>query len=219
MGGHGILEELKQLRKEIKIVTSKYEGSARQIDEHQKQIVSLEGRVGRLTQSSEGYLLIRRRFLDVYKRDIKTMKELKGSGAIRRGNLIAHQGDALGDAMVYDRDHRTDASLYRELYGLDYNQVLDFRTYTDGSFNTSCQKLTIRIESASDDGALFLVLNAHATTVAQGKPLPDDLKVAFNSFLAEIEEYWLQPPAKEPNSPLGSAYYTFWKEFNQHALV
>ena len=83
----------------------------------------------------------------------------------------------------------------------------------------SYQKLTIYTDSASDDGGLFLVLNAYATIVAQGKSLPDDLKVAFNSFLAKVEEYWLQPPNKEPNTPLGSAYYTFWKKFNKQAQV
>lgn len=137
------------------------------------------------------------------------MEELKGSKAIREGNIIAYEGDALGDAMLFDRDQRTDRSIYRELYGLDYQQVLDFRTYTDGLFNTSCQKLTIYIDSASDNGGLFLILNAHAAIAAQGIPLPDDLKVAFNSFLAKAEEYRLQPPTKEPNTPLGSAYYSF----------
>lgn len=102
--------------------------------------------------------------------------------------------------MLFDRDQRTDRSIYRELYGLDHEQVLDFH-------------------SASDDGGLFLVLNAHTTMVAQGKPLPDDLKVAFNSFLTKVEEHWLQSPTKEPNTPLGSAYYTFWKKFNQQAQV
>ena len=52
----------------------------------------------------------------------------------------------------------------------------------------------------------------------KGKP-PDDLEVAFNPFLAKVEEYWLQPPAKEPNTPLGSAYYSFWKTFNEQAQV
>ena len=163
----------------------------KEIGEHQKEILSLKSHVRLLTQCSEGYLTIRRRFLDVYKRDVKDMEELKGSKAIREGNSIAHEGDALGDAVLFDRDHRTDKRIYRELYGLDHKQVLDFRTYTDGLFNTLYQKLTIYIDSASDDGGLFLVLNAYATMVAQGKPLPDDLKVAFNSFLAKVEEYWL----------------------------
>ena len=47
----------------------------------------------------------------------------------------------------------------------------------------------------------------------------DDLKVAFNSFLAKVEEYWLQRQARERNPPLGSAYYSFWKNLNDQAQV
>ncbi|KAL9104998.1 MAG: hypothetical protein Q9163_000095 [Psora crenata] len=204
-GGHRLLEEMEQMKRDIGILIAKDEKKTNQIDEHQKQIEehqkhisSLEDRVKGLVQTSEGYLSIRRRFLDVYKRDVKGMKELKGSKAIREGNLIAHAGDAFGDAVLFDRDQRTDRSIYRELYGLDHQQVLHFH-------------------SAGDDGGLFLVLNAHASEVSQGKPLPDDVKVAFNSFLAKVEEYWLQPPRQDPDTPLGSAYYTFWKIFNQRA--
>lgn len=94
-------------------------------------------------KTSEGYLSNRRQLLDEYKRDIKAMKELKGSKTIREGNLIAHEGDALGDAIVFDRDQRTDRRIYRDLYGLDHKQILNFRTYTDDLSNTLSQKLTI----------------------------------------------------------------------------
>lgn len=94
-----------------------------QIDELQKHNSSLESRVRLLAQSSENYLSIRRRFIDVYKRDIKGMEGIKGSRAIREGNLMAHEGDALGDAELFVRDQRTDKSIYRELYGLDHQQV------------------------------------------------------------------------------------------------
>ena len=87
----------------------------------------------------------------------------------------------------------------------------------NGLFNMPCQKLTLCIDSKSNDGGVFLVLNAHATMVAQGKSVPDDLQAAFNSFLAKVEQHWLQPPSDDPNSPLGSAYYTFWKKFNEQA--
>lgn len=103
------------------------------VDEHMEEILTLKSRVGLLVQSSDGYLTIRRRFLDVYKRDV--LGELTGSKAIQEGNSIAYEGDALGDAVLFDRDHRTDARIYRELYGLDYKQVLEFRTYTDSLFN------------------------------------------------------------------------------------
>ncbi|KAL2055085.1 hypothetical protein ABVK25_004423 [Lepraria finkii] len=203
-GGHGILGELEDMKMKMDILIAKIsqiDKHQKEIDEYQKKNSSLESRVKLLTQTSERYLSIRRRFLDIYKRDIKGMEELKGSKAIREGNQIAHEGDALGDAVLFDRDQRTDMDTYRELYGLYHKQVLKFQ------------------DSASDYGGLFLVLDAHATMVVQGKPISDDLKVAFNSFISKVQEYWLQPPDNEPNTPLGSAYYSFWKEFNQQAKV
>ena len=64
-GGHGILEELEQVRMKMDILMAKDEKKTiqidkhqKQIDEHQKHISSLESRVRRLVQSSEGYLSI-----------------------------------------------------------------------------------------------------------------------------------------------------------------
>lgn len=51
--------------------------------------------------------------------------------------------------------------------------------------------------------------------LAQGKTLSDDLKVAFETFLAKVEENWLKPPNKEPTTLLGRAYYNFWAKFNE----
>ena len=59
------------------------------------------------------------------------------------------------------------------------------------------------------------MLNAHATMLAKGKTLSDDLKVAFETFLTKVEENWLEPPNKEPNTPLGRAYYNFWTKFDE----
>ena len=55
--------------------------------------------------------------------------------------------------------------------------------------------------------------------LAQGKIPSDDLKAAFNSFLVTAEEFWLQLPNKEPTSPLGSAYYAFWKKFDEQIYI
>lgn len=45
-------------------------------------------------QSSDNYLGIRRRFLEVYQRDVKG-EGARDPEAIRQGNIIAHEGDAL----------------------------------------------------------------------------------------------------------------------------
>ena len=142
-GGHGILEELRDIKNTLTIQNEKYQQKnetyqqknemyQQKFDEHQEKISSLEGRVRNLVLSSEDYLKIRRRFLDVYKTDVKVMEGIQGSKAIREGNMTAHEGDALGDAVLFERDHRTDNKIYRELYGLDYLQVLESSTYKNG---------------------------------------------------------------------------------------
>ncbi len=132
LGGHNFLEDRDEMKQRFNEQSRRFDEISTQLGEHQKRISSLESRVKILTQSSEGYLSIRRRFLDTYKRDIKSMEELKGSKAIQKGNSAAHEGDALGDAEVFNRDQRTDRAIYRELYGLDYTQVIAFRMYFDG---------------------------------------------------------------------------------------
>ena len=57
---------------------------------------------------------------------------------------LAHEGDAIVDAILFDRDQCKDRSIYRELYGLQYRQVLYFRTYTNGLFKIPCQELVAR---------------------------------------------------------------------------
>ncbi len=71
------------------------------------------------------------------------------------------------------------------------------------------------VDTRDDDGGLIGVLNAHASYVAQGKTLSDEVRSAFYFFLSKVEEHWLEQPNKNPNSPLGIAYFTFWKKHNE----
>ena len=67
---------------------------------------------------------------------LKREISLKIQKVINEGNRAAREGDPPGDALSFKYDHRTDRRTYRELYGLDYQQVLNFRTYMNGLFNT-----------------------------------------------------------------------------------
>ena len=78
-----------------------------------------------LTKTSEGLLAIRQRFIDVFERDILGKTEIDGSKAIIQEKAVAHRGDAMADAMLHDREHCTDKTIHRKLYGLDYSQVFD----------------------------------------------------------------------------------------------
>ena len=59
------------------------------------------------------------------------------------------------------------------------------------------------------------MLNAYATMLAQGNISSDDLISTFASFIIKVEKSWPELPNKEPNCPLGIAYYTFWGKFNE----
>ena len=58
--------------------------------------VSLTSAAGRLVQTSEGYLKMRRRFVAVYGGDIKG-NNTRNSTAIKEGNITAHEGDAVAE--------------------------------------------------------------------------------------------------------------------------
>ena len=133
--GHSLLEGLDAMKRQIDIlfskegiITGQMQNNKRKIEEHQRDIIALKGQVGRLIQTSEGYLCTGRRFLDIYQKDIKDNEALKGSTAMKEGKLRAQEGDALADALLSNQDHRSDTRLYRDLSGLDYRQVLELHS-------------------------------------------------------------------------------------------
>ena len=120
-------------------------GVQSQMAEIDGSIISLKSRARTLTATSPEYLNIRRQFIDVFKKK----NNLRNEGheqdiavqEITPGTIpAAHGGDALADALLYRQDARTDWSIYRELYGLEFDQVLEFGRYTHAVIIiTSCQ--------------------------------------------------------------------------------
>lgn len=220
--GLGLLEDMNELRRDMIILKSKMDAlttrdAKREAEkkESSEEILALKGKVARLAKSSESYLAIRRRYIAVYQRDFKGRDDLKGSDAVKGGNVMAHEGDAVADATVFDRDGRLETGLYEELYGLPYTKVLEW----NGMYNIIllCKGLTKCIDSGIEDGGLFRVLNAYATTVTQGTT-SQELTRAFHSFIDRVKENWLQAPnQEEPNTPLSFAYYTFWDKHKESA--
>ena len=89
---------MKRQIKELGRMVDQIEGLTRQNEDHERRILSLEGQVERLVQSSES---------DLYQ---------------------TQEGDALADAFLFDHDQRSDTDLYRELYGLDHRKVLELQS-------------------------------------------------------------------------------------------
>ena len=128
--------------------------------------------------------------------------------------MKAHKGDALADASLFSHNQRSDIDLYRELYGLEHKQVLEIHGIYE-YLELLCQELIRYIDSVTNNRAILTVLNAHATVLAQGKSISDDLEVAFKGFLCQVVKNWLKSPRQEAMEPLGMAYSKFWKLFKK----
>ena len=113
------------MEKRLEILESKTATLEKERVEDKMEINCLKTEVRQLKESSDNYLCIRRRFLKTYIRDTKDAN-LSDHKVIKKGNVVAQEGDALGDAMVYDKDRRQDESLYRELYGLPHTKLLEY---------------------------------------------------------------------------------------------
>ncbi len=122
-GGQTLMEELEDIKRQIHQIPRLVAQNERQ----ERQIATLEGQVCFLTQNHKGYQCLRQRFLDVYTRDVKGNHALQGSKAIQEGNSKAHGGDAVADASLYSNNQRSDTEIYQELYGLQYERVLDIQ--------------------------------------------------------------------------------------------
>ena len=95
------------------------------------------GLLDRLQHLENEMQQMERRLAKIEDRDLKAgvrnleiiftgMAKLEGSAATRQGSVAAHEGDALGDAVLFSKDPSLSPRIYCELYGLTYEQVLKF---------------------------------------------------------------------------------------------
>ncbi|KAI9785674.1 MAG: hypothetical protein M1839_008691 [Geoglossum umbratile] len=177
--GHNVLEEQEEHRRQFRAMGSK-------IDSQDRRIADLEAQLKVVKTASEGYLQIRQRFLDTFRRDILR------APSIVAGNKAAHDGDAVTDASLYETGVRHDASLLFKIYGLNADQILKL--------------------SQTGDYDSINIINARATLKSdKDKMVPEDIEEAWKDYVFKLEEYWGQMPGEDPLSPLTRAYYKFWE--------
>ncbi|KAF8424059.1 hypothetical protein EV426DRAFT_717055 [Tirmania nivea] len=163
------------------------------------KIASLEDRVTNLTVSLDSYHVLRNRFLSTFKRDklgnaTEADFRLISEG---EGNNWAHGGDAIADALLYQKQRsycRRDVSTYKRLYGLDPARVLEIS-----------YKPTID------------AVNAHAAVVASNhKTGSTRFYEKFAEFLKTLEEKDYEEKYLEDmgNLELDLAYWAFLKCFH-----
>jgi hypothetical protein len=129
--GHRILEEREDNRSQWatqKLVNAHQDQKIVHQDQKivglEQRVADLDAQVKVLKSTSEGYRMIRKRFLDVYRRDVLKEPEAQGTQAIKDGNRAAHHGDAVADAGLYESGEREDEFLLFDIYGFSAREIL-----------------------------------------------------------------------------------------------
>jgi hypothetical protein len=132
--GRTLLEERHDMKELMKRLDTQQMKMETQITDLQHRVGDLQHRVKILTQSSEGYRKIRRRFLEVYRRDILGEADSQGLQRIGDGNQAAHNGDAVADASLYKSGEKYHEKVLVNLYGLTADQILYLGKYSNFTF-------------------------------------------------------------------------------------
>lgn len=119
----GLLEDIHDMKERIKRLNDWMAKMDTQMADHEAQIADLQDRVEILTTDVEGYHGIRHRFTDTHRRDAPRNVTEQGSIRINEGNIAAHEGDAITDAMLYITHQRDDEDVLISLYGLTADQI------------------------------------------------------------------------------------------------
>lgn len=98
---------------------------ARQTQTNQDEIKELNTKLSLVSLTSDGYLSIRNRFFAVLRRDLLGEISTADRQAITRGNLFSHAGDALADALLFEKTIRSDMHSYLLLYGFSPQVVMN----------------------------------------------------------------------------------------------
>jgi len=122
--GRDPLEDRYDMKERIKRLEDWMTNIDTQMADHHAQIADLQDRVEILTTDIEGYHSIRHRSTDVHRRDVLRNVTEQGSIKINKGNIAAHDGDAITDAMLYATHQRDDEDVLISLYGLTADQIL-----------------------------------------------------------------------------------------------
>ena len=195
--GRGLLGRLDELEKRIDGISRQKEDlddTFKRFDDIPRLGSDLGAKVMNLKKASNGYLDLRRRWLDSYKRDYRG-EELT-TKFVDQGIHRAQEADVETDAFIFEEDRRCDQSLFLRLYVFESRQIQSLQLGTKSSEN------------------LLDTLNQRATAITQGHEIPVDVDKAFTTLVKTIENADLQPDFSNPTDEMGFAYSSLRKEWN-----
>lgn len=138
------------------------------IADQQYTLTSTIKDVSQLKEQAGWYEAIRARQIAFYERDVLGTSNPHGRKAIKDGNKTAHEGDALQDAKLFEKDNLQNPAVYRGLYGLDFKKVLEYRQYSRMT-HLICLATTDEDTGDQVDATfLFVLLSKYATIRFKG---------------------------------------------------
>lgn len=126
--GLSLLDRIAIFEREGKATKASLEREILKTERMTLRLSTVETQNQGLIRSSEGYMHIRRRFIENYKKSTNITKSRKSS-AIQQGNIAAHHGDATTDAILFEKESRNDETVYVQLYGLSPKDILAVDTF------------------------------------------------------------------------------------------
>ena len=102
----------------------------KEVASHKTTITSQKDDIVALKATTETYYAARSRFFAVYIRDSGTVLSQEDRKLIHQGNIAAHEGNPVVDAMMFKRSIRTDESTFIRLYGLGWSKVLEYGVFS-----------------------------------------------------------------------------------------
>jgi len=171
---------------------------------HEASIDQLRAEVRVLRASAEGYVQIRARFIENFRKHVLNEAPINPN-IIRTGNVAAHEGDAVADALLYRTERRSDQHIFRLLYGFTHDEVLKLEALSNF--------IAIRVINK------FGTLNSNfdPIKIPPHRDLHPNITSAFNRWLAvQIDD--LSKSSDDQGNPLGHAYWQFHRAVHAHSV-
>ena len=154
----------------------------------------IDRRINLYTHPSEGNWKIKERMLEVY--DGKAGRGIFDKAKIQKRNDTAHAGDVLFDMLLFEREGRTDKWILEDLYGVEYQKLLQVRESGNLQLMTAMNK--------------YATINNRTEEDAPGSRLTGAIKSAYQSYLTvQFEDISADPNREGPTTPLFKKYYEF----------
>lgn len=135
--GLTILERFDRMDAILASHESRHASHEMEIASHEMKIASLKKEVASqkddvvaLKATTETYYAVRNRFFAIYIRDSRAVLSQEDRELIHQGNIAAHEGNPVVDAMMFKRSIRTDESTFIRLYGLGWSKVLEYGVFS-----------------------------------------------------------------------------------------